>query len=99
LKFFVNVGKEDNKDRIHQERTDLLISFRYHLNNKGFAQERRVYSILDMIGDIGGFNDALILMFKVIVSTFTGSMFYMDLIPSLFTVRHESAGASFRNKK
>jgi hypothetical protein len=35
----------------------------YELNNKGFAQERRVYSLLDMIGDIGGFNDALVLIF------------------------------------
>jgi hypothetical protein len=65
------------------------------LASKGFTQERRVYSLLDMIGDIGGFNDALVLIFKLIVTTFTGSMFYMDLIPSLFTVRHESARASF----
>jgi hypothetical protein len=52
-----------------------------------------------MIGDIGGFGDALELIFQLIVTMFTGSLFYMDLIPSLFNVRHESARASFNQVK
>jgi hypothetical protein len=71
----------------------------FSLASIGSSQERRVYSLLDMIGDIGGFNDALVLIFNVIVTTFAGSMFYMDLIPNLFNIHHESARASFNQIK
>ena len=52
-----------------------------------------------MIGDIGGLNDALILIFNLIVSIFTGSLFYMNLVPSVFAVHHESAKAQIKRKK
>jgi hypothetical protein len=54
--------------------------------------------VLDLLGDIGGLNDALFLLFKLLVSSITGSMLYTDLIPSVFHVHRESARAAFTKK-
>jgi hypothetical protein len=41
--------------------------------DRGMNYERRVYSIFDILGDVGGLYDALILIFSSLVSLMNGS--------------------------
>ena len=52
--------------------------------------ERRVYGVLDMIGDVGGLNDAFALIFQTLVTFFTGSIAYTEAIPRIFPIYKSS---------
>lgn len=50
------------------------------------SYERRVYAMLDMIGDIGGFYDAMVLAFSLIMSNYSPNLFLASVISSIFRV-------------
>ncbi len=49
--------------------------------------ERRTYSLLDMIGDVGGFTEALYVLSMLMVTMFAQKMFNASQIRDLFHVR------------
>ena len=47
----------------------------YRLSNVLHQSERKVYSVFTMIGDIGGFNGAIIILPSFILAQYSGRMF------------------------
>jgi len=48
---------------------------------------RRIYSLFDMLGDVGGLNDALVLITSVILSGFTPAWFDVAKAKAIFKYR------------
>ena len=46
--------------------------------------KRKVYSLLDMIGDIGGLNDGLFFFVGFLVTSYNNCMFDLELVKTLF---------------
>ena len=61
------------------------------LDAKGEKIERRVYSIWDLLADIGGFKDGLIMVFGGIFVMFDSKWFFIDLNKSLFRVEKQGS--------
>jgi hypothetical protein len=57
------------------------------VGDRGMNYERRVYSVFDILGDVGGLNDALTLICQILVSFFTGSAAYADAVTQIFPVQ------------
>ena len=49
-----------------------------------------------MIGDIGGLNDALLLIFQFVVSVYNGSAFHVHAVTKLFTVNKDAFRSKYR---
>ena len=54
------------------------------LSHDQMLSKRKVYSLLDMIGDIGGLHDGLIFFVGFLVSFYNNCMFDLELVKSLF---------------
>lgn len=75
-----------------------LYWFQLKLASSGVIQERRVYGLLDMIGDIGGLNDAVALIFQFLASQVTGSAFTVYAVQQLFTVNRAAFRERFKTR-
>jgi hypothetical protein len=53
--------------------------------------KREVYSFLDMIGDIGGLFDGLLIISAFLLSTYNESMFELSLVKNLFKFQQPPA--------
>ena len=53
------------------------------LDNKIFDQKRVRYSFWDVLGDVGGFHDGLVLLIRIVVGPFAAHGFFLDLIKKL----------------
>ena len=60
--------------------------FALHIALKGEQKlyKRKVYSLLDMMGDIGGLHDALFLLASFLIGSYNASMFDLALVRKLF---------------
>jgi len=67
------------------------------LSSKSISHERRVYAMLDMFGDVGGFRDAVILLFRTILGSYSPSLFFASVLQAVFWVDTEDYTA--QNKK
>ena len=56
-----------------------------------FRVDRKVYSILDLIGDIGGFYDGLVILFTLILAAIHFNSLDHYMIEHLFVKEEESA--------
>ena len=56
------------------------------LDQKGEAIEQKVYSIWDLLADIGGFKDGLIMVFGGLFAVFDSKWFSIDLGKAVFRV-------------
>jgi len=61
-----------------------LFSVKFRLSPKTQNYERNVYTVLNMLGDIGGFNDALVIICTLLTSQFVPAFFAADFIQSAF---------------
>jgi hypothetical protein len=48
--------------------------------------ERRVYQLLDFVGDIGGFFDAIKIIVEFVLSFYTGQFFMVSFVKNLFKI-------------
>jgi len=51
---------------------------------KKFTHERTVYSFLNMIGDIGGFADAITIAFTFVMSFYSPALLNRSLLKKMF---------------
>jgi hypothetical protein len=60
--------------------------FALHIALKGEQKlyKRKVYSLLDMMGDIGGLHDALFLLASFLIGSYNASMFDLAVVRNLF---------------
>lgn len=56
------------------------------VSEKSNTTERHVYKLLEFIGDIGGFNDALVLVLEFFMAFYSPPFFAASLVKSLFLV-------------
>jgi len=49
--------------------------FEFEFSYNKVNYERRIYSFFDMLGDVGGLNDALVLIFSYVLRIFTPVFF------------------------
>ena len=59
---------------------------RFTLSSKQIKKTRKVYQLLDMIGDIGGFSDAIFMIFEFLMGSYAPGLFMSSLIKSLYRV-------------
>jgi len=61
-----------------------VFNLEIHLKGEKKKFKRKVYSFLDMMGDIGGLHDALFLLAGILLNSYNSSMFDLALVKSLF---------------
>ena len=59
------------------------------LDTKGEKFERRVYSIWDLLADIGGFKDGLVMVLGGFFTLSNSKWFFIDFNKSLFKVKDQ----------
>jgi hypothetical protein len=52
-----------------------------------------------MIGDVGGLNDALILIFTTLITVVNGSFHYLKAIKKIFTVNKDEYQAKYKSSR
>ena len=77
------VTEEQNHPGIYFEVT-------FNLSRKVFVQNRLVYNILDMLGDIGGLFEILQIFLSVFIGFFARNFFQMSQISTFFQVSSTS---------
>ena len=78
---FLSYDKEDNTFRPSERPHDIYITLS---NNKQYY-ERSAYTILTLLGDFGGFNDAIIFLISSFVSTYSTRMYLAEISSELAT--------------
>lgn len=75
-------------DRIDQRLYDAegLVSMKFVKDTRKDSFERSVFSILDVLGNIGGLNEVIEVGGGIIVAIFSGKLFLYSLISSLYQV-------------
>ena len=58
--------------------------------------ERVIYSFFDMVGDIGGFGEAVYIFCLILVSGYANRMFIASVIRDMFKVRLDTHGADIK---
>lgn len=61
--------------------------FVLQLERKGSLNEITVIDILSLVGDVGGFHDALVIIVQLLVSFYVSKMSDYSLVRSIFKVR------------
>jgi len=56
------------------------------MNSHMRIYERTVYSVMDLLGDVGGFNDAVEEITQVLVGLLTPGIFLTSQIKSIFNI-------------
>ena len=64
--------------------TAFPFTIRLTLKGEEKAFKRQVYSLLDMIGDVGGLYDGLLFITGFIISSYNATMHHAALVSSLF---------------
>ena len=64
-----------------------LFMIRFEMDLARYYRERVVYGFLDLLGDVGGFLDALVLLSTIIISIFSFQSLSLFLVSKLFNYR------------
>jgi len=67
------------------------------LSSKSISHERRVYALLDMFGDVGGFSDAIMMLFSTILGGYSPSLFFASVLQAVFRI--DTDDYTVQNKK
>ena len=65
----------------------------FRLSNRVNHYERVIYSVFDMLGDIGGFGEAIYFGCLILVSFYANRMYFASVIRDIFKVRLDTHGA------
>ena len=84
-------GKESSFisiDRISQDiqESETIVSVRFVKDPQTDSYGRSVFSLLDALGNIGGLNEVLQVSCGLVVSIFSGRMFFYSIISSLYQI-------------
>ena len=100
-------GKESSFisiDRISQDiqESETIVSVRFVKDPRTDSYDRSVFSLLDALGNIGGLNEVLQVSCGLIISIFSGRMFFYSIISSLYQIdlinTNESNSARVHNE-
>ena len=60
--------------------------------------ERRAYTFMDLLGDFGGFNDAIIFIVSTVFASYSASMFEATIASSLDHIKRKRQKPTFQTK-
>ena len=84
---FFQIGKKIQKNiNIDKEPHKLMTSI-FFLSSISKMHERKVYSFLELIGDLGGVLEILLLIFGIFINPISEFSFYMKAIKKMFLIR------------
>jgi len=78
-------------DDVYEKNSPSIFYLRIELSRKEQFFKRKVYTLLDMIGDIGALSDGLILIIGFFLNSYNDSHFLSLIMESLFTVNSEES--------
>ena len=76
---FLQISKSSSKEIVPTEKRPVFISLVINLDDKIIKMEREAYTLFTMIGDVGGFNGAIIILPAYIMSFYSERMFRSTL--------------------
>ena len=56
----------------------------FNVSERSVIHQRTVYKLLDFVGDIGGFHDALLLLIELAMAYYTPTFFTSSAIKTFF---------------
>ena len=92
--YFYNIGKmvpkqliKQGLDEISEETKEIIFSSVTWLNNESTKFSRQVYNIFDLLGDLGGVTEVIMITFGFFLFSVSEHSFHMTAIKKLFFVR------------
>ena len=73
-----------------------LLTFMYSLNNQEVYHERQVFTVTDLLGNIGGILDILLLIAKLLISPYASLSFMNTFISKLYTIKTKNLKRKFK---
>ena len=67
-------------------KASFMLFFRFAKDPQTDTYERSVFSVLDFFGNIGGLNEVLEIIGKLIVAVFAGRLFIYSIVSNLYQV-------------
>ena len=64
---------------------------RFYLSDDIVIEKRIRYSVWDLLGDVGGFNDGLMLVCQILTGAYTAASFKTKFLASIFYDSNEDA--------
>jgi hypothetical protein len=74
-------------DEISEETKEIIFSSVTWLNNESTKFSRQVYNIFDLLGDLGGVTEVIMITFGFFLFSVSEHSFHMTAIKKLFFVR------------
>jgi len=82
----------------HDEDYPSIVYVRFELSKHEQFFKRKVYTLFDMIGDIGALRDGLILFLGFFLNSYSESHFLNSILENLFTVKNSDESPSIPKK-
>ena len=81
---FFTIGKTTKFEEIHEVAQDAVFISEFNLSRLGTLHERKVYSLFNLLSDLGGVAELLIIIFGVLVFPFSEFSFNISrILPSI----------------
>ena len=64
------------------------------MNNKKKIYERKAYTLMNLLGDFGGFNDAIIFLVGSVLAFYASSMFAASISSEIPVIRRQKTRQS-----
>ena len=87
---YTTISTESNTLQDLDDKRLFGIFLNFWLDSKGGSIERKAYSFLDMLGDIGGLSDAISLIGSLLASIFSEHLFSIEKVNTIFKTRKGS---------
>ena len=78
---YVQINEAQSKFQDDEQSEILMDYIHYFVLDVDFIEEKRVrYSLWNVLGDVGGFHDGLVLLIRILIAPFAAYNFFFDLI-------------------
>jgi hypothetical protein len=89
IKNFLSMGSNSTNYVSQKNARNRIFSFRVYLERKGSVSEIVVYDFLSMMGELGGFHDALSLLIGFMISYYASKLADHSLVSSIFKISNK----------
>jgi hypothetical protein len=99
---YYDIGKMIDRPIIKSElkagTQDLVYKSTTHLHNESIKFNRQIYNLFDLLGDLGGVTEVIMIVFGFFLFSFSEHSFYLTALTKLFYAR-TSDEAMFKSKR
>ena len=72
---FLNIEKINKKEEVNYSPNPKLLQYEFKLSNQKYTYTRQVYTVMTMIGDLGGFYGAIVIIPAFLMTIYSENMF------------------------